>query len=259
MNTVPCRALMSFLSMRCDRETVFTTSHASSPPASNTLLRKVQKRLRMGKKNKGRLKNKKKSSSNGGAAKNAAANENDTVLSNNDTTLKTDEATLFYTPKLEPPVKKSDLPDAVESSLPLFTKQQQVLVKLLCTPILKQGHLFASWSDPNTSDECKKKLVTQLDDLNSSYPGGLAGYITNARKLLEQSKQGVNPLEGWKPTVPTGQAFEIGTDDYNTVEAVGLKELGSVGFVLVAGGLGERLGYGDIKVQFASESLLCIC
>lgn len=141
------------------------------------------------------------------------------------------------------------LPEGVESSLPLFTKQQQVLVKLLCSPILNQGQLFASWSDPNTSDALKKQLVAQLTDLNSSYPGGLAGYITNARKLLEDSRQGVNPLEGWKPQVPTGQAFEIGTNDYNTVEAVGVMELGSVGFVLVAGGLGERLGYGDIKVR----------
>jgi len=143
----------------------------------------------------------------------------------------------------------TDLPAGVEESLALFTKQQQILVKLLCSPILKQSQFFTAWADPNTSDECKKELVTQLDDLNSSYPGGLAGYITNARKLLEQSKQGVNPLEGWKPNVPTGQAFDIGTKDYNAVEAVGVKELGSVGFVLVAGGLGERLGYSDIKVR----------
>jgi UDP-sugar pyrophosphorylase len=158
----------------------------------------------------------------------------------------TQEQTSTPTPS---PASTSNLPNGVEASLPLFTKQQQVLVKLLCSPILNQSQLFASWSDPSTTNDCKKQLVTQLDDLNSSYPGGLAGYISNARKLLEQSKQGVNPLEGWKPNVPTGQAFEIGTKDYNTVEALGVQELGSVGFVLVAGGLGERLGYSDIKVR----------
>lgn len=162
----------------------------------------------------------------------------------------TQEQTSAPTPS---PSSTSNLPNGVEASLPLFTKQQQVLVKLLCSPILNQSQLFASWSDPSTTNDCKKQLVTQLDDLNSSYPGGLAGYISNARKLLEQSKQGVNPLEGWKPNVPTGQAFEIGTKDYNTVEALGVQELGSVGFVLVAGGLGERLGYSDIKIGLPTE------
>jgi len=186
---------------------------------------------KMGKK-KNRNRNKKRAAGSGAAAANNTAATGETPAA----------ATASTAPG-------SSLPEGVESSLFLFTKQQQILVKLLCSPILKQQQLFASWSDPNTTDECKKQLVTQLTDLNSSYPGGLPGYITNARKLLEQSKQGVNPLEGWKPNVPTGQAFEIGTSEYDTVEALGVKELGSVGFVLVAGGLGERLGYTDIKVR----------
>lgn len=33
------------------------------------------------------------------------------------------------------------------------------------------------------------------------------------------------------------------------MEALGLKELESFGFVLIAGGLGERLGYSGIKVD----------
>ncbi len=63
------------------------------------------------------------------------------------------------------------------------------------------------------------------------------------------SKEGANPLDGWKPSIPDGQAFEIGTDKYAKVEKKGLRELGKVGFVLVAGGLGERLGYSGAKVR----------
>jgi UDP-sugar pyrophosphorylase len=42
--------------------------------------------------------------------------------------------------------------------------------------------------------------------------------------------------------------FSLGTDEYNKTEKIGLRELGKCGFVLVAGGLGERLGYKGIKV-----------
>ena len=55
-------------------------------------------------------------------------------------------------------------------------------------------------------------------------------------------------MDGWKPSVPSGQAFEIGTAEYTKTEKKGIRELGKVGFVLVAGGLGERLGYSGAKV-----------
>ena len=45
-----------------------------------------------------------------------------------------------------------------------------------------------------------------------------------------------------------------GTPDFKAKEALGLNELGKVGFVLVAGGLGERLGYSDIKIGLPTET-----
>lgn len=80
------------------------------------------------------------------------------------------------------------------------------------------------------------------------------GYLNNAVELLEKSRLGVNPLEGWMPSVPKGEAFEVGTEAFLSTEKLGLTEVGSCGFVLVAGGLGERLGYGDIKVCVGSSS-----
>ncbi len=56
-------------------------------------------------------------------------------------------------------------------------------------------------------------------------------------------------MDGWKPSIPSGDAFDIGTPEYTKMEKKGLKELGKVGFVLVAGGLGERLGYTGAKVR----------
>ena len=56
-------------------------------------------------------------------------------------------------------------------------------------------------------------------------------------------------MDGWKPSIPSGSAFELGTSQYTKIEKKGIRELGKVGFVLVAGGLGERLGYGGAKVR----------
>lgn len=135
-----------------------------------------------------------------------------------------------------------------------FTESQKDLVKKLCE--VGQTHLFENWlsssGDDDSSDDNAKKqqIIKQLESLNESYTdGGLIGYIKNARKLLKNSKDGVNPLEGWKPSIPQGEMFELGTSEYQSTEALGIAELGNVGFVLVAGGLGERLGYSNIKVR----------
>lgn len=96
--------------------------------------------------------------------------------------------------------------------------------------------------------------MEQLVRMDKAYPsGGLVGYIKNARALLEKSKRGENPLEGWSPSVPDGEMFEIGTEAYDQCEQVGLGEMGKCGFALVAGGLGERLGYGGIKLGLPTE------
>jgi UDP-sugar pyrophosphorylase len=56
--------------------------------------------------------------------------------------------------------------------------------------------------------------------------------------------------------VPEGEKFQLGTEDYSATEAIGMTQLGKVGFILVAGGLGERLGYNGTKVRERVEILL---
>jgi UDP-sugar pyrophosphorylase len=131
-----------------------------------------------------------------------------------------------------------------------------------------QSHIFSKWlqdCQDTTVDsaEAKKKqiheAILQLEDLNSSYPGGLVQYMQNARNLLEGSKLGVNPLADWTPSVPSaGETLQVASMSTRIVETeeLGLKtvvEAGGIGFVLVAGGLGERLGYNGIKVGISSE------
>lgn len=158
----------------------------------------------------------------------------------------------------------SALPPGLEASLSILTPSQQELVKMLCSPDMKQSHLFQHWPKSSAvhtpsgeaTNKIKRRFVEQLESIDKAYPSGLAGYLSNAKELLEKSRKGLNPLQGWKPSIPKGECFEIGTKQYESVEKIGMKELGKVGFVLVAGGLGERLGYGDIKV---SQSAVLEC
>ena len=65
----------------------------------------------------------------------------------------------------------------------------------------------------------------------------------------------MNPLAGCVPTVPTGEKLTVGSPEYVEMEKLGTAELPFCGFVLVAGGLGERLGYNGYSSRpFCSSS-----
>jgi UDP-sugar pyrophosphorylase len=51
----------------------------------------------------------------------------------------------------------------------------------------------------------------------------------------------------------------VGDDAFNAYEAAGVAGFGKAAFVLVAGGLGERLGYGGIKVSLPTETTTGRC
>lgn len=61
--------------------------------------------------------------------------------------------------------------------------------------------------------------------------------------------KGENPFDAYKPEVPDGVFLKPGTEEFDQFEEEGLQELSKVGFVLIAGGLGERLGYSGIKIN----------
>lgn len=50
--------------------------------------------------------------------------------------------------------------------------------------------------------------------------------------------------------VPTGETLTFGDDNFIKFEEAGVREARRAAFVLVAGGLGERLGYNGIKVYY---------
>ena len=73
--------------------------------------------------------------------------------------------------------------------------------------------------------------------------------MVRGRKFLEDSKNNVNPFEHFKPEVPTGFNMNPGEALFEEMERMGLEELKNLTIVLIAGGLGERLGYSGIKID----------
>lgn len=59
--------------------------------------------------------------------------------------------------------------------------------------------------------------------------------------------------------VPTGENLSYGDENFIKFEEAGVKEAQNAAFVLVAGGLGERLGYNGIKVNNDNANIFTLC
>ncbi|KZV23187.1 UDP-sugar pyrophosphorylase-like [Dorcoceras hygrometricum] len=142
-----------------------------------------------------------------------------------------------------------------------FLLTAAILIVVLAKTLLglNQSHLFEHWPEPGISDEEKLTFFDQIARLDASYPGGLSSYIKTARELLADSKAGKNPYDGFTPSVPSGEVLTFGDDFFIQYEDAGVHEARKAAFVLVAGGLGERLGYNGIKVALPLESTTGTC
>ncbi len=119
-----------------------------------------------------------------------------------------------------------------------------------------QGHIFEGWSMSGSEDDVDKhSLFQQIKTLNDSCPGkgGILGYCSRARRLLRDSADGINPLDGWKLSVAQGMILDPSSEEFCRLEKIGKNDLCVCGFVIIAGGLGERLGYSDIKLKLPVE------
>lgn len=128
---------------------------------------------------------------------------------------------------------------------------------------LAQKHVYADWPEAGVEDEGKIRLCNQLASLDSSYPGGLAAYLKKARVLLKESADGTNPFTDFESSVPEGESLSYDSPSpdshtgmtFSEAEESGLTGIADVAFVLVAGGLGERLGYSGIKLSLETNLL----
>ncbi|KAK9786668.1 hypothetical protein WJX73_000832 [Symbiochloris irregularis] len=158
--------------------------------------------------------------------------------------------------------KRRDEPSAEEQAAlkdnaQLFKGKELKLLQQLLQ--LDQRHLFDNWKPPGEEDAEKARLVEQLQQLDQTYPGGLAAYVSNAKRLLADSKAGANPFEGYTPSVPQGENLDFGSAEFQELEREGVKAASNAAFVLVAGGLGERLGFSGIKLALPADTARGAC
>lgn len=141
--------------------------------------------------------------------------------------------------------------EALKANLKLFNESEKRAIQLLLE--CNQSFIFDEWPAPGTEDEDKKALLAQVLRLDEQYPAGLVQYYQNGVQLLEDSFKGTNPYSNWSPSVPAGVVLEYNSEEFHQFEQIGTEHFKECGFVLVAGGLGERLGYSGIKISLPME------
>ena len=117
---------------------------------------------------------------------------------------------------------------------------------------LNQDHIIAKYN--SVTPEEKQNFIIQFNELDKVCRGGIKDYLQRAKILLEASKNKVNNFSDTTIEIPDDiPHIEIGTDEFFKLDQLGFNQLKDTVFVLVAGGLGERLGYTGIKIGLQND------
>lgn len=100
----------------------------------------------------------------------------------------------------------------------------------------------------------RNDFISQVNRLDKVCRGGIKDYLKRAKILLEKSKKNVNYFHDCKIEIPDDiPHIDIGSDEFYELDQLGFDQIKDTVFVLVAGGLGERLGYSGIKIGLQNE------
>jgi len=117
---------------------------------------------------------------------------------------------------------------------------------------LNQDHIIDKYNISTTKE--KKNFIIQFNELDKVCRGGIKDYLQRAKILLEASKNKVNNFSDTTIEIPDDiPHIEIGSDEFFELDQLGFNQLKDTVFVLVAGGLGERLGYTGIKIGLQND------
>eukprot|EP00397_Hematodinium_sp_SG-2012_P015902 GEMP01016205.1.p2 GENE.GEMP01016205.1~~GEMP01016205.1.p2 ORF type:complete len:276 (+),score=52.74 GEMP01016205.1:328-1155(+) len=120
-----------------------------------------------------------------------------------------------------------------------------------CSAAYGQARLFEQVKGPKQ----EIALIKKLDELDKYITGGILGYVKRCRTLLQAN---TDQFDGLVPEQPVGVDLrgDNGPESaqFDELERLGVEEFGTTAFVLLAGGLGERLGFPGIKVSIPQES-----
>lgn len=101
----------------------------------------------------------------------------------------------------------------------------------------------------------KEALAAQILAFEDNYHGGLKAYTQKMVAMLKDQLEGKTKYDGMTLEVPhTSELCWDKTQDILETEEKGLPELKKCAFFLLAGGLGERLGFAEAKPRMQIES-----
>ena len=117
---------------------------------------------------------------------------------------------------------------------------------------LNQGEVLSRFNKASIQE--KNEFVAQINKLDKACRGGIKDYVNRAKTLLEKSKNKENNFHDYSIEIPDDiPHIDIGSEEFYELEKLGFEQLKDTVFVLVAGGLGERLGYTGIKIGLQNE------
>ena len=117
---------------------------------------------------------------------------------------------------------------------------------------LNQDHIISRFNVSSQKEQ--EDFIVQFNKLDKVCRGGIKDYLERAKKLLEDSKNKVNHFSDTTIEIPHDiPHIEIGTDEFFELDQLGFEQIKDTVFVLVAGGLGERLGYTGIKIGLQND------
>jgi UDP-sugar pyrophosphorylase len=96
----------------------------------------------------------------------------------------------------------------------------------------------------------QQALLQSLINADAVTPGGLSDYVLRGKRLIQNAAAGVSGVSG-TPILAAGLNLPFPSAEWESAETRGLDLLGDACFVLVAGGLGERLGSKLSKVALS--------
>lgn len=76
--------------------------------------------------------------------------------------------------------------------------------------------------------------ILRCCSLPFSYNGKRCAVCIQARQLLKEASEGLNPFEGFTPKLADGESLVFGTQEFDEMEAKGLEAAAKTGFVLVS-------------------------
>lgn len=122
----------------------------------------------------------------------------------------------------------------------------------------QQQELIEKYHKIEASQE-KVDFMVQVLSINNAYPGGLSAYVKNSKTLMKEYVQKKSKFDEFELEAP--ESYNLSLDNLDELlkyENIGKDELQNCGFVLLAGGLGERMGFHGVKPALEMDSILKI-